>query len=60
MAYEHFSAGLPDVDGLKNYQPPVMSRVYTGDARLLAELASERRIFVPVSAIPDIVKRLGV
>jgi penicillin-binding protein 1A len=57
MAFEHFSAGLPDVDGLKNYQPPVMSRVYTGDARLLAELASERRIFVPVTAIPDIVKQ---
>jgi len=57
MAYEHFSADLPDVDGLRNYQPPVMSRLYAGDSRLLAELASERRIFVPVSAIPDIVKR---
>jgi penicillin-binding protein 1A len=57
MAYQHFSADLPDVDGLKNYQPPVMSRVYAGDSRLLAELATERRIFVPVSAIPDIVKQ---
>jgi penicillin-binding protein 1A len=57
VAYEHFSAGLPDVDGLKNYQPPVMSRVYAGDSRLLAELASERRIFVPITAIPDIVKQ---
>jgi penicillin-binding protein 1A len=57
MAYEHYSADLPDVDGLRNYQPPVMSRVYAGDSRLLAELASERRIFVPVTAIPEIVKR---
>jgi penicillin-binding protein 1A len=57
MAYEHYSADLPDVDGLRNYQPPVMSRLYAGDARLLAELASERRIFVPVSAIPVIVKQ---
>jgi penicillin-binding protein 1A len=57
MAYKHFSADLPDVDGLRNYQPPVMSRVYAGDSRLLAELATERRIFVPVSAIPDIVKQ---
>jgi penicillin-binding protein 1A len=57
MAYEHFSADLPDVDGLRNYQPPVMSRVYAGDSRLLAELASERRIFVPVSAIPEIVRQ---
>ena len=57
VAYEHFSADLPDVDGLRNYQPPVMSRVFAGDSRLLAELATERRIFVPVTAIPDIVKK---
>jgi len=57
LAYQHFSAGLPDVDGLRNYRPPVMSRVYAGDSRLLAELASERRIFVPITAIPDIVKQ---
>ena len=56
-AYEHFSADLPDVDGLRNYRPPVMSRVFAGDSRLLAELATERRIFVPVSAIPAIVKQ---
>lgn len=56
IAWQHFSAGLPDVDGLRNYKPPVMSRVYTGDSRLLTELASERRIFVPIGAIPDIVK----
>ena len=31
IAYEHFSADLPDVDGLRNYRPPVMSRVYAGD-----------------------------
>ena len=60
MAYAHFSADLPDVDGLRSYQPPVMSRVYAGDARLLAELATERRIFVPEPAIPDIVKRAFV
>ena len=57
MAYRHFSADLPDVDGLRNYRPPVMSRIYAGDSRLLAELASERRIFVPVAAMPAIVKQ---
>ena len=55
FAWQHYSADLPDVDGLRNYQPPVMSRVYAGDARLIAELATERRIFVPYSAIPDVV-----
>jgi penicillin-binding protein 1A len=56
-AYRHFSAGLPDVQGLRDYQPAVMSRVYAGDGHLLAELATERRVFVPYVAIPDIVKR---
>ena len=60
MAWRHFSANLPDVDGLKNYQPPVMSRVFASDGRLIAELATERRIFVPFSAIPDMVKQAFV
>ncbi len=59
-AWERFSADLPDVDGLRNYQPPVMSRVFAGDGRLMAELATERRIFVPYSAIPDLVKQAFV
>jgi len=57
MAYQHFSAGLPDVEGLRNYQPPVMSRVYAGDGRLLSDLATERRIFVPIDAIPNLVRQ---
>jgi len=60
VAYERFSADLPDVEGLRHYQPRVMSRVYAGDGRLLSELATERRIFVPYSAIPDVVKRAFV
>ena len=60
IAYSHFAAGLPDVQGLRDYQPPVMSRVYAGNSQLLAELATERRIFVPYAAIPDLVKRAFV
>jgi penicillin-binding protein 1A len=60
VAWRHYSANLPDVDGLKNYQPPVMSRVFAGDGRMVAELAAERRIFVPFSAIPDVVKQAFV
>ncbi len=56
-AYRRFSADLPDIASLQTYQPRVMSRVYASDSRLLAELATERRIFVPFSAIPDLVKR---
>jgi len=60
VAYERFSADLPDVEGLRNYKPPVMSRVYAGDGRLMAELAAERRIFVPYSAVPDVVRQAFV
>ncbi len=55
--YSHYAADLPDVKGLQAYQPRVMSRVYAGDLRLLEEMATERRIFVPYAAIPDLVKR---
>ena len=55
-AWEHFSADLPTVAGLKDYHPPLMSRVYNADDTLIDELATQRRIFVPYAAIPDVVK----
>jgi penicillin-binding protein 1A len=55
--YQRYAADLPTLDGLRTYQPPVMSRVYAGDDRLVAELANERRIFVPIAAVPDRVKQ---
>ncbi|MSP04123.1 MAG: PBP1A family penicillin-binding protein [Acetobacteraceae bacterium] len=55
--YRHYSAELPDVDGLRSYQPRVMSRVFASDASLIAELATERRLFVPLKAIPEMVQR---
>ena len=53
--YTIYTADLPSVEGLRNYQPRVMSRVYAGNAQLIAELATERRIFVPMTAIPKLV-----
>ena len=58
--YETMTAELPTVSGLLQYQPPVMSRIYAGDDRLIAELAKERRIFIPFTAIPDMVKQAFV
>ena len=59
-SFEKLSGELPTVDGLRQYQPPVMSRIYAGDDRLIAELAKERRIFVPFTAIPDVIKQAFV
>jgi penicillin-binding protein 1A len=52
LAYWHFSRDLPDYQQLADYEPPIVTRVHAGDGRLLAEYASERRVFVPISAIP--------
>ncbi len=48
----YFGRDLPDYQALAHYQPPIMTRVQAGDGRLLAEYAAERRIFVPIQAIP--------
>ena len=51
-----YSKDLPDYRQLKDYKPPVVTRIYAGDGRLVAEYAEEKRVFVPVTSIPDIVK----
>jgi penicillin-binding protein 1A len=48
----HFDRDLPDYHQLAHYQPAIMTRVHAGDGRLLAEYATERRIFAPIEAIP--------
>ncbi len=50
----YFSAGLPDYKKLSNYQPPISSRVYSEDGKLIAEYAIQKRLFVPYESIPDI------
>ena len=48
--------GLPSLDDLEHYVPPVTSRVHAGDGALVAEFAREQRVFVPIQQIPDNVK----
>ncbi len=49
----YFSVGLPDYKKLSNYQPPISSRVYSNDRKLIAEYAIEKRLFIPFESIPD-------
>ncbi len=49
--------GLPSLDELENYEPPITSRVHAGDGALVAEFAEEHRMFVPIAAIPDHVRQ---
>ena len=48
-----FSNKIPDYKFLKNYKPPVSSKMYSGDGDLVADFSKEKRIFVPYSAIPS-------
>ena len=52
-----FEQDLPDYTQLKNYEPPVMSRIHASDGSLLAEISNQRRLFLPASAIPALVKQ---
>lgn len=49
------SAALPDYTVLKDYQPPVTTRVHAADGTLLAEFARERRLFQPIETVPPLV-----
>jgi penicillin-binding protein 1A len=51
----HFSKGLPEYSQLQDYEPPVMTRVHAADGSLLAEYARERRLYLPIQAIPKLV-----
>ncbi|MGH6888712.1 MAG: penicillin-binding protein 1A [Rhizomicrobium sp.] len=46
---------LPSVEALQNYQPPVTTRVYSGNGTLLGEYARQRRIFIPIAFVPKLV-----
>lgn len=48
----YFGRGLPDYAQLAKYEPPVVSRLYASDGRLFAEYATQKRVFVPIEAIP--------
>ena len=48
----YFSIGLPDYKKLSNYQPPISSRVYSNNGKLIAEYALEKRLFIPFESVP--------
>ena len=55
FVFYKFGQGLPDYRQLANYEPPVMTRVQAGDGTLVAEYATEKRLFVPIAAMPKMV-----
>lgn len=52
----HLTKDLPDYEVLANYEPPVTTRVHASDGALMGEFARERRLYLPIQAVPDRVK----
>jgi penicillin-binding protein 1A len=50
--FNHYSKDLPDYTYLKDYRPPTLTRIYADDGRMMATIAEEQRVFVPIKAIP--------
>jgi penicillin-binding protein 1A len=48
----HYSKDLPDYSQLQDYEPPVTTRVHAADGSLVAEYARERRLYIPIQAVP--------
>src|SRR5260370_6353978 len=50
----HYSQSLPDYSQLQDYEPAVMTRVHAADGSLLAQYARERRLYIPLQAVPKL------
>ena len=52
----YFSLNLPDYNQLRDYKPSIMTRVHNSSGELIKEYSNEYRVFIPIEAVPDIVK----
>ena len=60
VAYAIYSPQVPSVQAMAEYEPKITSRVHAGDGELIAEFASENRVFVPIDSIPEFVQNAFV
>ena len=51
-----YSRDLPSHESLAQYKPPIISRIYDAEGRMIDEFAEERRLFVSIRDMPDLVK----
>ncbi len=52
-----YGRDLPSHESLANYTPPTISRIYSGEGRIIDEFSRERRLFTPAEEIPVLVKQ---
>ena len=51
-----YGRDLPSHAALARYTPPTISRIYSGEGRIIDEFAKERRLFVPIEEMPQVIK----
>jgi len=51
-----YGRDLPSHESLANYTPPTISRIFSGEGRIIDEFSRERRLFTPAEEIPELVK----
>ena len=47
---------LPSLEALTDYHPKIPLRVYTADGALIGEYGEERRAFVRIQKVPEVLK----
>ncbi|TGN51257.1 PBP1A family penicillin-binding protein [Paracoccus liaowanqingii] len=55
-----YSRDLPSHETLAQYSPKTISRIYSAEGQLIDEFAEERRLFVPIDEVPDLIKQAFV
>jgi penicillin-binding protein 1A len=58
--YFYLSNNLPKISSLEDYHPPIITTVYSDDNRKIAEFFKERRIVLPLSKMPEMLKKAFV
>nr|WP_303626482.1 PBP1A family penicillin-binding protein [Roseovarius sp. M141] len=51
-----YGRDLPSHQSLANYTPPTISRIFSGEGRIIDEFSRERRLYTPAEDIPQLVK----
>jgi len=51
-SYYYFTRDLPSLNTLQDYQPNLVSQVYSADNRIIGEFYLERRVVVPINKMP--------
>ncbi len=53
----YYAQDLPDLGQLQNYQPSLVTQVYSTDKQMIGQFFIERRILMPLERIPEHLRR---